>query len=100
MCIRDSAQIVQTVCQSQCLRVSEAFIHFLDASVDIPVVHINLTNNFTFQRNTEEHYTMSSWVLLTDVDYIFFFAEQFRLFVLDGSVRVQFYFCLLYTSGT
>ena len=57
------AQIVQTVCQSQCLRVSEAFIHFLDASVDIPAVRINLTNNFTFQRNTEAHYTMSSMVL-------------------------------------
>ena len=92
MAVLMRAQIVQTVCQSQCLRVSEAFIHFLDASVDIPAVRINLTNNFTFQRNTEAHYTMGSRVLRTDVDYIFFFAEQFRLFVLDGSVRVQFYF--------
>ena len=85
-------QIVQAVCQSQRLRVGEAFIHFLDTPVDITAVRINLTNDFTFQRNTETHYTMSSRVLRTDVDYIFFFAEQFRLFVLDGSVRVQFYF--------
>ena len=92
MAVLMRAQIVQTVCQSQCLRVSEAFIHFFDSPMDITTVRINLTNDFTFQRNTEAHYTMSSRVLRTDVDYIFFFAEQFRFFVLDGSVRVQFYF--------
>ena len=85
-------QIVKAVCQSQCLRVGEAFIHFLDAPVDITAVRINLTNDFTFQRNTEAHYTMSSRVLRTDVNYIFFFTEQLHLFIFDGSVRVQFYF--------
>ena len=91
MAVLVCTQIVKTVCQGQCLRVGKAFIHFLDTSVDIPAVRINLTNNFTFQRNTEAHYTMSSRVLRTDVDYIFFFAEQFRApITMDGKAVFRF----------
>ena len=92
MAVLVCTQIVKTVCQGQCLRVGKAFIHFLNAPVNITAVRINLTNDFTFQRNTETHYTMSSRVLRTDVNYILFFTEQLHLFVFDGSVGGQFYF--------
>ena len=92
MTILMGTQVIKTVCQSQCLRISKTFVHFLDAPMDIATVCINLTNNFTLQRNTEAHDTMGCWMLRTNVDYIFFFAEEFGFFVFDCPVRVQLYF--------
>ena len=92
MTILMGTQVIKTVCQSQCLRISKTFVHFLDAPMDIATVCINLTNNFTLQRNTEAHDTMGCRMLRTNVDYIFFFAEEFGFFVFDCPVRVQLYF--------
>ena len=71
-----SAQIVQTVGQSQCLRVCKAFAHFLDTTVDISAVSIYLFDDFTFQRYAETHYAVGGRVLGTDVYHIFVVAEE------------------------
>jgi hypothetical protein len=42
-------KVIQTVCQSQRLRVGEAFTQFLDAPMDVPAVDIHLFHDLSFQ---------------------------------------------------
>ena len=86
------AQIVEAVSQCQCLRICKTLVHFLDTPMDITAVSIDLTNNFTFKRNAEAHYTVSCRVLRANVDYILFFSKEFHFSVFNRSVRIKFYF--------
>ena len=43
------AQVIQTVGHAQSLRISQAFVHFLDTAVDIAQNRVNLLNKFTVE---------------------------------------------------
>ena len=49
MAVLVCTQIVQTVGQSQSLRIGQAFAHLLDTPVDVAAVGINLVDDFTLQ---------------------------------------------------
>ena len=81
MTIVMSCQIIQTVGQSQCLWIGEAFAHLFDASVNVTAVYVQLLDDFTFEGNTETKDSVSRWMLRTDVDNVFILIKQdFTLF--------------------
>ena len=73
-------EIVQTVCQRQCLWISQLFVQFFHTTVNVSQYRINLANSFTFQFHTEVQYSVSRWVLWTDIDYVIFWFKDFATF--------------------
>ena len=88
------AQVVQTVGQGQCLRVGQAFVHLLDAAVDVSAVHVNLVDVLALERYSEAQHAVRGRVLGADVHYIFVVAEKHRPFF--GRLAVL---CGLYFEG-
>ncbi|MPN23496.1 hypothetical protein SDC9_170884 [bioreactor metagenome] len=85
-------EVVESVCQCQCLRVSETFAHFLNTSVYVSAVSIQLFDILAFQRYTKTQNSMCCGVLRSYVHHIFAVIEDNIFFVLYATVGVQFQF--------
>ena len=92
MAVLHGTQVIQTVGQGQRLRVSEAFVHLLDAAMDVAAVHVNLVDGFSFERHAETEHAVCGRVLGADVYHIFVFAKQLGFLFQGVSVFFQLYF--------
>ena len=54
-----SAQVIQTVCQGERLRIGETFVKLFDTPVNISADGIYLADGFTFKRGAQTKYSVS-----------------------------------------
>ena len=89
MAILHRTQIVQTVSQSQRLRIGHVLANLLHATVNVTEYGINLANHFTFECHTEVKYTVGRRVLRTNIHYVVIGLEDgmFHLFYLAVSLK-------------
>ena len=86
------AQVVQTVGQRQCLRISQALVHLLDAPVDISQYGVYLLDRLAVQRRTHAQHAMRGRMLRADVHDEVIRVEHHVLAPFDGPVRTQVIF--------
>ena len=69
-------KVIQTVGESQRLRIRFRLAQFFDAAVYVSAVQVYLVDDLTVQRYPEMEYPVRSRVLGADVDHVFFFREN------------------------
>ena len=89
MTVLHGTQIVQTVGQCQCLRISHSLPHLLDTTMDITKVWIDALHGLTVEYSLQAQHTMGSRVLRTDVNHIVVGLKQFVLLALQLTLLVQ-----------
>ena len=82
-------EIIETVGHVEGLRIGHAFPQFFYTAVYVTAMHIDLLDNFTFERGAETQYTVGSGVLRTDIDDIIVFLKDVDNFLFYLSVRAH-----------
>ena len=88
-------EIVETVHEVESLRVCEVFTKFLNSTMDIPHININLLDCFTVNCGTETEHTVSCRVLRTDVYNKIFGFEYGMLGFNDFAVFKSIFICII-----
>ena len=79
MAMLHGTQIVQTVGQSQCLRIGHTLPHLLNSTVDIAEVWIDALDGLTVENGLQAEHTVGGGVLRTDIDNIVIAGKQLVL---------------------
>ena len=82
-------EVVQTVGQSQGLRIGHALPHLLDTTVDIAEVRIDALHGLAVDQSLEAEHTVGRRVVRTDVHHIVVIAEATLLVGYQVSVLAQ-----------
>ena len=91
--VHHGREVVQTVGQSQSLRISHILPHLLNTTVDISEVRINALHGLTVDNGLKTEHTMGRWVVRTDVDNILILIEAtlFSSYQMTISTKTVFY---------
>ena len=91
--VHHGREVVQTVGQSQSLRISHILPHLLNTTVDISEVRINALHGLTVDNGLKTEHTMGRWVVRTDVDNILIIIEAtlFCSYQMTISTKTVFY---------
>ena len=74
-------KVIKTVGHMEGLRVGHALPQFFYTAVYVTAMHIDLLDNFTFERGTETQYAVSGGVLRTDIDNVVVFLKDIHNFL-------------------
>ncbi len=79
-------EVIQSVHEMKCLRISELLAYFFDAAVDISHVDIDFIYGLAIDRRAETEHAVGGGMLRADVDHEVLGLEHHHLFFLDFSV--------------
>ena len=87
--VHHGREVVESVCESERLRISIFLAHLLYTAVNISAVRIDASYGLTVEHRLQSEHTVCSRVLRSDIDYILIVAEEFAAMSLQVSVLVE-----------